>query len=91
MSSPSALAGKKPITAWAVSSRSATMRSSSRWASSKSSRALLPQVGFSKMRGYVPLSSQVWKKGDQSMRGTSSASDHASKTRIPMNEGRGGP
>src|SRR5947208_1932045 len=40
------------------------------WASSNSFLASI----FSRMAGYRPRSSQVWKKGDQSMKGTRSES-----------------
>ena len=43
------------------------MRSSSSLASSNSCGGFGPTFGSSKMRGYLPFSSQVRKKGDQSM------------------------
>ena len=67
MSSPTALAGQKPITALAVSHFSATRRLSIACASANSFLASGPTTLSSKMRGYLPCSSQVWKNGVQSI------------------------
>ena len=67
MSSPTALAGQKPTTALAVSHFSATMRFSMACASANSFLASAPTTLSSRMRGYLPGSSQVWKNGVQSM------------------------
>ena len=66
-SSPTAFAGQKPITALAVTHFSATMRLSIACASANSFLASGPTTLSSRMRGYLPASSQVWKKGVQSM------------------------
>jgi hypothetical protein len=67
MSSPTALAGKNPSTALAVSHLSSTIRSSMAWASSYKARAVSPVLGLLRMSGNFPLSSQALKNGCQSM------------------------
>ena len=83
MSSLLLFAGQNPYTPQARSRPS----ESKRCASSNNSLALLPSVLSSRIFGYVPRSSHVWNKGDQSMKGTSSASGRFSNTRTPAKEG----
>ncbi len=67
MSSPTALAGKKPKTALAVSHFSAISRSSIVCASSYSALAVSPVAGLLRMSGNLPFISQALKNGCQSM------------------------
>ena len=90
MSSPTLFAGQNPNAAFAVSSRSSTIRWSSATASSWRSRAAWPTVGSSRIAGYAPRSSHVAKNGVQSIRPTRSSSGWASIVRTPRNAGRGG-
>ena len=76
--------GQKPKTPRAVRSRSSTIRSSRRCASSKSSRA----AGCSRIAGYLPFSSQAWKKNCQSMYSRSVARSGSTRRR-PVNSGTG--
>ena len=73
MSSPTALAGKKPITPLAVTHFSLIMRSSISCASSYSLRAVSPVAGLFRMSGNLPFISQALKNGCQSMYSRSSA------------------
>ena len=74
MSSPTASAGQKPITARGLIHSSATSVFSISWASSQSGRAASPITGSSSRSGNRPRSYQVAKNGCQSIRSTSSAS-----------------
>ncbi len=67
MSSPSLAAGQNAWTAFAVSEPFAMISSKIALASSYSSFACSPTTASSKIFGYFPLSSQVMKKGDQSI------------------------
>ena len=67
MSSPTAFAGKKPNTPFAVSHFSSMIRSSIACASSYSARAVSPVVGLLRMSGNLPFISQALKNGCQSM------------------------
>jgi hypothetical protein len=44
-------------------------------------------LASSRIVGNLPLSSQVWKNGVQSISGTRSASGKFSNSRVPMNDG----
>ena len=95
MSSPSLAAGQKPYTPRAVSSFLATIRSSSCWASSNSLRAASPTFGSSKIRGYLPFSSQVMKerrpvdvRARASSSGTFSSTRGAGERRLRNVDGR---
>src|SRR6266571_383308 len=65
-SSPSARAGQNPYTARARSQPFVWISSSSSCACPNSSRAAAPWEGLSRIAGYLPLSSQAWKKKVQS-------------------------
>ena len=67
MSSPTAFPGQKPTTALARIQFSATTRFSIACASANSLLASTPTTLSSRMRGYLPDSSQVEKNGVQSM------------------------
>ena len=73
MSSPTAFAGKNPITPLAVSHFSLIRVSSISWASSYSLRAVSPETGLLRMSGNLPFISQALKNGCQSMYSRSSA------------------
>ena len=72
MSSPTALAGNRPITPFAVSHFSAIALSSISCASSYSLRAVSPDAGLLRMSGNLPFISQALKNGCQSMYSRSS-------------------
>ncbi len=63
------------------------IRCSSRWASSNSFRASAPTLASDRICGYLPVSSQAMKNGDQSMYGTISFSGKSRSTRVPRNDG----
>ena len=67
MSSPTELAGKKPITARAASSARAIISLSMRRASAYRLLAASPTTGSVRMSGNLPANSQVLKNGIQSM------------------------
>ncbi len=80
---PTALAGKNPITALAVSHFSLIRVSSISCASSYSLRAASPVAGLLRMSGKRPFISQALKNGCQSMYSRNSARSYSLNSRTP--------
>jgi hypothetical protein len=74
MSSPTRAAGNRPQTPLARSQRPSIIFFRKACASANSLRASVPTTGSSRIFGYGPESSQVWKNGPQSMYGASFSS-----------------
>src|SRR6185312_5924081 len=73
MSSPTEFAGSSAMAPFAVSQRPSMMRFSIACPSASTLRAASPTTGSSRIAGYGPDSSHVWKNGAQSMNPASSA------------------
>src|SRR5258708_6711288 len=87
MSSPSEFARQKPYTPFACSHLFAIAFFNRVCASANNVAASLPTTGSSKIAGYFPLSSHVWKNGDQSIKGTILSSGKSASTLGPRKAG----